>query len=42
MLVVKHEVQFAREAADRVISMKGGEFLVNGTPDNSVRQPSSV
>ena len=33
MLVVSHEMRFAREAADRVIFMEGGRIVEQGTPD---------
>ncbi|MGF1726493.1 amino acid ABC transporter ATP-binding protein [Photobacterium nomapromontoriensis] len=33
MLVVTHEMQFAREVADRVIFMADGEFVEQGTPE---------
>ena len=33
MLVVSHEMAFAREAADRVIFMDGGRVVEQGTPD---------
>lgn len=33
MLVVSHEMSFAREAADRVIYMDGGEIIDQGQPD---------
>jgi polar amino acid transport system ATP-binding protein len=32
MLVVTHEIAFAREAADKIIFMSGGEILEEGTP----------
>uniref|UniRef100_UPI000567D855 ATP-binding cassette domain-containing protein n=1 Tax=Photobacterium sanctipauli TaxID=1342794 RepID=UPI000567D855 len=33
MLVVTHEMQFAREVADRGIFMADGEFVEQGTPE---------
>ncbi|WP_120513846.1 amino acid ABC transporter ATP-binding protein [Photobacterium salinisoli] len=33
MLVVTHEMQFAREVADRVIFMADGEFVEQGSPE---------
>ncbi len=33
MVVVTHEMGFAREAADRVIFMDFGEIIEEGTPD---------
>ena len=32
MLVVTHEMEFAREVADRVIFMDGGEIVEMGSP----------
>jgi polar amino acid transport system ATP-binding protein len=32
MLVVTHEMSFARELSDRVVFIDGGEILVEGTP----------
>jgi len=37
MLVVSHELRFAREAADRVVFMDGGRILEQGTPDEIFR-----
>ncbi len=34
MVVVTHEMGFAREVADRVLFMEDGELLVSDTPDN--------
>ena len=34
MVVVTHEMGFAREVADRVMFMEDGELLVSDTPDN--------
>ena len=33
MVVVTHEMAFAREVADRVVFMENGEILVEGTPE---------
>ena len=33
MLVVSHEMRFAREAADRIAFMEGGQIIEQGTPD---------
>ncbi|MFF5568750.1 amino acid ABC transporter ATP-binding protein [Streptomyces sp. NPDC012623] len=41
MLVVTHEVGFAREVADRVVFMDGGRILENGTPDEVLDHPSN-
>ena len=34
MVVVTHEMGFAREVADRVMFMEDGELLLSDTPDN--------
>ncbi|MBE7019287.1 MAG: amino acid ABC transporter ATP-binding protein [Ruminococcaceae bacterium] len=39
MLVVTHEMGFAREVADRVIFMDGGKILEEGTPDEIFSNP---
>jgi len=39
MIVVTHEMWFAREAADRVIFMDEGVFLESGTPDKIFTEP---
>lgn len=39
MLVVTHEMQFAREVADRVIFMADGEFVEQGTPTQIFTNP---
>ncbi|MEJ2766803.1 amino acid ABC transporter ATP-binding protein [Photobacterium sp. MCCC 1A19761] len=39
MLVVTHEMQFAREVADRVIFMADGEFVEQGKPDQIFTNP---
>ncbi|OAN12663.1 amino acid ABC transporter ATP-binding protein [Photobacterium jeanii] len=39
MLVVTHEMQFAREVADRVIFMADGRFVEQGTPDQIFNHP---
>ena len=33
MIVVTHEMAFAREVADQVVFMEGGELVAQGTPD---------
>ena len=40
MLVVTHEVRFAREVADRVVFMDGGKVVEQGTPDQVLDHPS--
>jgi polar amino acid transport system ATP-binding protein len=39
MIVVTHEMQFAREIADRVVFIDGGEILETATPAAFFRQP---
>jgi polar amino acid transport system ATP-binding protein len=39
MLCVTHEMSFAREVADRVIFMDGGEILEQGTPEHFFTNP---
>jgi polar amino acid transport system permease protein len=40
MMVVTHEVRFAREAADRVVFMDDGLVVEEGTPDEVLSNPS--
>ena len=40
MLVVTHEMGFAREVADRVVFMDGGRILEEGTPDVIFNNPT--
>jgi polar amino acid transport system ATP-binding protein len=39
MVVVTHEMGFAREVADRVLFMEDGELLVDDLPDNIFDSP---
>lgn len=39
MIVVTHEMGFAREVADRVVFMDGGEIVEAGTPDELFNNP---
>lgn len=39
MVVVTHEVGFAREVADRVVFMDGGVILEDGSPDQVIDNP---
>ena len=39
MVVVTHEISFAREAADRVIFMDGGVIVEQGTPEQVIDNP---
>jgi polar amino acid transport system ATP-binding protein len=40
MVVVTHEISFAREAADRVVFMDGGVIVEQGTPQQVIDDPS--
>ena len=40
MIVVTHEMGFAREAADRVLMMDDGRIIEEGTPEHFFREPS--
>jgi polar amino acid transport system ATP-binding protein len=42
MLVVSHEMRFAREAADRVIFMEGGRIVEQGTPESLFGAPQET
>ena len=39
MIVVTHEMGFAREVADRVIFMEGGYIVEQGTPEEVINNP---
>jgi polar amino acid transport system permease protein len=39
MMVVTHEVRFAREVADRVIFMDEGQIIEQGQPEQVLDQP---
>ena len=39
MIVVTHEMGFARQVADRVIFMDGGEVIETGPPDEILGTP---
>ncbi len=39
MLIVTHEMQFAREIADRIIFMTGGDVVEQGPPDQILNTP---
>ncbi len=39
MIVVTHEMGFAREAADRVVMMDDGRIIEEGTPEHFFREP---
>jgi polar amino acid transport system ATP-binding protein len=40
MLVVTHEMNFAREVADRVLFMDKGSVLADGTPEDILVRPT--
>ena len=42
MLIVTHEVGFARRAADRIILLAGGEIVEEGTPFQVFSEPKSA
>ena len=39
MIVVTHEMHFAREAADRVVFLEGGNILEQGPPEQVLNEP---
>jgi ABC-type polar amino acid transport system ATPase subunit len=39
MLIVSHELQFAREAADRIIFLDGGRIVEEGPPAQIFSDP---
>ncbi|GAA3144901.1 hypothetical protein GCM10020001_079920 [Nonomuraea salmonea] len=41
MIVVTHEIGFAREVADRVVFMDGGVVVESGTPAEVLDNPAS-
>ena len=41
MVVVTHEMGFAREVADRVLFMDGGVIVEEGTPEQIFEHPKS-
>ena len=41
MVVVTHEMSFAREVADRVIYMENGEIIEEGPPEQLFTAPKS-
>jgi ABC-type polar amino acid transport system ATPase subunit len=42
MLVVTHEMGFAREVADRVVVMADGEIVEDERPDKLFSQPRDI
>ena len=41
MVIVTHEMGFAREVADRIIFMEGGNIAEDGTPDEIFTAPKN-
>ena len=41
MVVVTHEMVFAKEVADRVLFIDGGKILEEGTPKQIFEQPQN-
>lgn len=41
MVIVTHEMQFARAVADRIVFLDGGEIMEIGTPDKFFTQPKT-
>ena len=41
MVIVTHEMGFAREVADRVVFMDGGKILEENTPDKLFNAPEN-
>ena len=42
MIVVTHEVRFAREVADRIIFMDGGRIVEEGSPVDVLERPKEL
>jgi polar amino acid transport system ATP-binding protein len=42
MVVVSHEMRFAREAADRVIFMEAGRIVEEGAPERIFSAPQNA
>ena len=41
MIIVTHEIAFARKVADRVIFMDGGVIVEQGRPEDVIDNPSN-
>lgn len=41
MVIVTHEIDFARKVADRVIFMDGGVIVEQGRPEDVIDNPSN-
>ena len=39
MVVVTHEIGFAREVADRIVFMEGGYIVEEGSPEDIIYHP---
>ena len=39
MVIVTHEIEFAKNVADRIIFMDGGVVLEDGTPEEVIDNP---
>jgi polar amino acid transport system ATP-binding protein len=42
MVVVSHEMRFARDAADRVVFMEAGRIVEEGTPEGMFGRPENA
>jgi len=42
MVVVTHEIGFASEVADRVLFMDHGKIIMDGTPEEVIKNPANV
>ena len=40
MMVVTHEMDFAKEAADQIMFMEGGQIIEIGTPEHFFNYPA--
>ena len=41
MVIVTHEIQFAKEVSDQVVFMDKGEIIESGTPEAVIDNPAS-
>jgi polar amino acid transport system ATP-binding protein len=42
MMIVTHEIEFARNVADRVVFMAGGVIVEQGKPDDVILSPQNL
>lgn len=42
MVIVTHEIEFAKNVADRIIFMDGGVVLEDGTPEEVIENPKNI